>query len=101
MLKNTTNGTAKGVNVGADVTYLFTKTLGAGVFARYNGGSVSLDSVSDVKAGGFQLGIGARLPRRIAGRASIQIEGFPGKAYAKIDNMYGGMYVHGQPYPRW
>ena len=54
-------GTAKGVNVGADVTYLFTKTVGAGVFVRYNGGSVSLDSVSDVKAGGFQLGIGARL----------------------------------------
>jgi outer membrane protein with beta-barrel domain len=55
------SGTAKGVNVGADISYSFTKLIGAGVFIRYNGGSVDLPSLSGVKAGGFQLGIGARL----------------------------------------
>ena len=57
----TESGTAKGVNVGADLSYQFTKLVGAGGFIRYNGGSVDLASLSDVKAGGFQLGIGARL----------------------------------------
>ena len=55
------SGTATGVNVGFDATYLFTKYYGAGIFVRYNGGSVDLGSVTDVKAGGFQMGIGARL----------------------------------------
>jgi opacity protein-like surface antigen len=55
------SGTAKGVNVGADLSYQFTKLVGAGAFIRYNGGSVDLTTVSNVKAGGFQLGIGARL----------------------------------------
>jgi hypothetical protein len=55
------SGTAAGINVGVDGTYLFTKRYGAGVFIRYNGGSVDLDSASDVKAGGFQIGIGGRL----------------------------------------
>ncbi|HJZ78639.1 MAG TPA: hypothetical protein VKE51_43225, partial [Vicinamibacterales bacterium] len=55
------SGTAKGVNIGADLSYSFTKLVGAGGFIRYNGGSVDLPSLSDVKAGGFQLGIGARL----------------------------------------
>jgi hypothetical protein len=55
------SGTAKGVNVGADISYMFTNMVGAGVFARYNGGSVDHDGASGVKAGGFQLGIGARL----------------------------------------
>jgi len=55
------SGTAKGVNVGADLTYKFTNLIGVGGFIRYNGGSVDLTTLSDVKAGGFQLGIGARL----------------------------------------
>jgi len=55
------SGTAKGVNVGADLTYKFTNLIGAGGFIRYNGGSVDLPTLSNVKAGGFQLGIGARL----------------------------------------
>ncbi|HKB11132.1 MAG TPA: outer membrane beta-barrel protein [Vicinamibacterales bacterium] len=55
------SGTAKGVNVGADLSYRFTKLVGAGAFIRYNGGSVDLPSLTDVKAGGFQVGIGARL----------------------------------------
>jgi Outer membrane protein beta-barrel domain len=57
----TESGTAKGVNVGADLSYQFTRLIGAGAFIRYNGGSVDLTTLSDVKAGGFQLGIGARL----------------------------------------
>jgi hypothetical protein len=55
------SGTAKGVNVGADLAYQIQKQVGAGVFVRYNGGSADLSSVQDVKAGGFQIGIGARL----------------------------------------
>ena len=53
-------GTAKGINIGADLSYRFRKQVGAGVFVRYIGGSVDLPSISDVKAGGVQLGIGAR-----------------------------------------
>jgi hypothetical protein len=58
---STESGTAKGVNVGADLAYQFTKLVGAGAFIRYNGGSVDLATLSGVKAGGFQIGIGARL----------------------------------------
>jgi Outer membrane protein beta-barrel domain len=55
------SGTAKGVNVGADLTYKLTNLVGVGGFIRYNGGSVDLTTLTDVKAGGFQLGLGARL----------------------------------------
>ena len=55
------SGTAKGVNVGADLTYKLTNLVGVGGFIRYNGGTVDLTTLSGVKAGGFQLGIGARL----------------------------------------
>jgi hypothetical protein len=54
-----------GVNFGADITYLVTSSIGAGVMLRYatgsadfatpGGGSVSLD------AGGFQFGAGLRV----------------------------------------
>lgn len=54
-------GTAKGVNVGVDGTYLFTPRVGAGVFLRYAGGSVDLPSAPGLKVGGFQAGIGARI----------------------------------------
>ena len=57
----TQSGTAKGINVGADLNYLFVKQVGAGVFMRYNGGSVDLQSAPALKAGGFQVGIGGRL----------------------------------------
>ena len=57
----TQSGTAKGVNVGVDLTYMFLKQVGAGAFMRYNGGSVDLESAPDLKAGGFQLGLGGRL----------------------------------------
>ena len=55
------SGTAKGVNVGVDLTYMFIKQVGAGAFMRYNGGSVDLESASGLKAGGFQVGLGGRL----------------------------------------
>lgn len=55
------SGTAKGVIVAADLTYLFTKNIGIGGFMRYIGGSADLASVSGVKTGGAQLGIGVRL----------------------------------------
>ena len=55
------SGTAKGINIGADAQYMFTPMIGGGVFIRYNGGSVDLPNAPDLKAGGFQLGIGARL----------------------------------------
>lgn len=55
------SGTAVGVNIGADLTYQFQKQVGAGVFVRYNGGSVDLTTLNDVKAGGLQMGIGARV----------------------------------------
>jgi hypothetical protein len=56
----TESGTAKGVNIGADLSYQVREQIGAGVFLRYNGGSADLTSVQNVKVGGFQLGIGAR-----------------------------------------
>ena len=55
------SGTAKGVNIGADLAYQVLEQLGAGVFLRYNGASVDLGPAKDVKVGGLQLGIGARV----------------------------------------
>jgi hypothetical protein len=55
------SGTAKGFNVGVDGQYMFTKMIGAGAFARYNGGSVDLPDAPALEVGGFQAGIGARL----------------------------------------
>ena len=55
------SGTAKGFHVGADLSYMLNPRYGVGGFLRYVGGSVDLPSVPDVKAGGFQVGGGARL----------------------------------------
>jgi hypothetical protein len=57
----TEEGTAKGGNVGLDINYLFTKNVGAGVFARYAGGSLDLPSAPGLQVGGFQVGAGVRL----------------------------------------
>lgn len=57
----TETGTAKGINIGGDISYQFMKMVGAGFFLRYNGGSVDLTTIPDVKAGGLQVGVGARL----------------------------------------
>lgn len=55
------SGTVKGANVGVDGTYMFSRRFGAGILLRYAGGKANLPSVSGVKAGGFQAGIGARI----------------------------------------
>ncbi len=60
-VSETQSGTAKGVNVGADLTYMLVRRVGVGGFIRYNGGSVDLPAANDLKAGGFQLGAGVRL----------------------------------------
>lgn len=57
----TQSGTAAGVNVGVDLTYMFVRQVGAGAFMRYISGSVDLDSASGLKAAGFQVGVGGRL----------------------------------------
>jgi hypothetical protein len=55
------SGTATGVNVGFEGTYMFTPRYGGALFIRYAGGSVDLPNAQDVKAGGFQIGLGARV----------------------------------------
>ena len=52
--------TATGFHVGADLSYLLTPRYGVGGFMRYVRGSAGLPSV-DLKAGGFQIGGGARM----------------------------------------
>jgi len=56
----TPSETATGITVGVDGSYMFLPWVGAGVFLRYNGGSADLAPATDVKAGGFQIGIGGR-----------------------------------------
>jgi len=55
---------AVGYNLGADLAYLFTDRVGAGVFARYSEATVDMSAgegvTRDVKVGGFQLGGGLR-----------------------------------------
>ena len=56
--------TGVGVNVGVDWMYMVTPKLGGGVFLRYAGGSVKLETQGlsvDMKVGGFQLGAGLRV----------------------------------------
>lgn len=55
------SGTALGINVGLDGSYMFRPQVGAGIFIRYAGGSVDLPAVSNLKVGGFQGGVGLRL----------------------------------------
>jgi hypothetical protein len=57
----TQSKTAVGLNVGFDGTYLFTPRIGAGLFVRYAGAKVSLDSVSGLRIGGLQGGLGLRV----------------------------------------
>jgi hypothetical protein len=53
--------TGIGINIGIDGSYLFTRNLGAGVFLRYAGAKVDLPSIGDLRVGGFQAGVGARV----------------------------------------
>jgi outer membrane protein with beta-barrel domain len=57
----TQSKTAVGVIVGFDGTYLFTPRIGAGLFVRYAGAKTDLDSVSGLKVGGLQGGLGLRV----------------------------------------
>jgi len=54
------SATATGINVGVDLSYMFVPHIGAGAFMRYISGSVDLDSAPNLKAGGFQVGLGGR-----------------------------------------
>ena len=60
-LKEKQSGTAFGVNVGFDGTYLFTPRFGAGLLVRYAGGSVDLPNLKGLTVGGFQIGLGIRM----------------------------------------
>jgi hypothetical protein len=55
---------AVGFNVGVDMTYRFTRSLGAGVLVRYTRATVDFDVTQEntvsVTAGGFQIGAGVR-----------------------------------------
>lgn len=53
--------TGIGLNVGLDGTYLATPGFGVGVAVHYLVSSVDLPSVSGVKAGGLQAGVGVHL----------------------------------------
>ena len=55
------SGTAVGVNVGVEGTYMVTPRYGGALFIRYAGGSTDLPNASDVPSGGFQIGVGARV----------------------------------------
>jgi hypothetical protein len=62
--KQPTTRNALGGNVGVDVTYLVTETLGGGFFVRWTGGSVDLStngSSQSVDIGGLQIGGGVRV----------------------------------------
>jgi hypothetical protein len=52
---------ASGVNIGFNLNYMYRPNYGAGVFLRYAGASPDFETVGELKVGGTQLGIGARL----------------------------------------
>jgi hypothetical protein len=56
---------APGFMVGADATYMFTRWVGAGFFARYNAGTLTVNNPNgesfDMDLGGFQWGGGVRI----------------------------------------
>jgi len=58
---NKVNKTTGGLNLGVDVTYLFTKKIGGGLIARYTWGTVDIpDATDSLTVGGFQIGVGLR-----------------------------------------
>ena len=57
------NESGLGFNVGVDLSYMFARYYGVGVFAQYAGGSIDLPfagGVASVDVGGFQVGGGLR-----------------------------------------
>ena len=61
VVKTSEDGTAIGLNVGADGNYMVNPRFGAGLWVRYAGASVDLSSVENLTVGGFQAGLGLRL----------------------------------------
>ena len=57
-------GNATGANIGLNLNYMYRPNYGGGLFLRYAGSSVDLPSASNVKVGGFQIGVGLRLRLR-------------------------------------
>jgi opacity protein-like surface antigen len=55
------SGSSVGLIAGVDASYLLTSKIGVGGFIRYNGGSVDLDAVDNLKVGGLQIGAGIRI----------------------------------------
>ena len=53
--------TTVGFNLGADMTYSIHQNIGAGLLLRYTYGSAGFEGESDVRAGGFQIAVGARV----------------------------------------
>jgi hypothetical protein len=56
--------TAVGVNISGDFTYMISNRFGAGVLLRYAKSTANIDdggTSTEVRAGGFQFGIGARM----------------------------------------
>jgi len=51
---------AKGGNVGADISYRFTEKVGGGIFVRYAVDEVDLPAAPKLKVGGLQVGAGIR-----------------------------------------
>lgn len=58
---NEETASATGVNAGLNLSYMFHRNYGAGIFLRYAGATADLPSAPDVKVGGFQVGGGLRL----------------------------------------
>jgi hypothetical protein len=58
---NEETASATGLNAGVNISYMFHRNYGAGVFLRYAGATADLPSAPDVKVGGFQFGLGLRL----------------------------------------
>ncbi len=54
----TQTGSGFGINAGFEARFPLTRFAGIGAFARYAGGNVDLDSVTGVKVGGLQAGVG-------------------------------------------
>jgi hypothetical protein len=54
-----------GFNIGADMTYAITPTIGVAGLLRYTHGNVEFNpaegQTADVNAGGFQIGAGVRV----------------------------------------
>jgi hypothetical protein len=61
MTTTNASGTAVGVNVGLEGIYMLTQRYGGALFVRYAGGGTDLPDAPDVPAGGFQIGLGARV----------------------------------------